>query len=445
MSDAPKALPRTLWIALGAALLLAIGQQQLLERRPPRLLQLQPQPFSSGPGALELRFSRPMRRSSLAVASRLTPPLAHRWQGSEDVLRLLLMPDQRLLQPLALDLAGADRRGQALPAQRWWWDPRPYRLVVAQVSGGEQVQLISHEGRPLPLSPVWHRIPTLEPLADGRGVVFLASDSSGHQELWLRRLKPRTLARRRQELGPPRPGELRRLVAGPLGYAHLSSNSLGDLLVQTAAPVPGGERTLMMDRRGRPRRLGLQVSGPIRLLPGGEGMVVPVPEGLELQSLDGDAQDAPILPGNRQVSAFCPATGRGLLVRHWPDYRRSLEQLQPGSAPRTVWIGSEGLMAAACDQTGDRLWMLLNRWRGTPENEIVRLDASGRILGRRDLGDWRPEAGTGLSHDPVGDRLLLSVRRDPREAARPALLDGRSLELRILPEPVSQAVWLPPG
>jgi hypothetical protein len=45
----------------------------------------------------------------------------------------------------------------------------------------------------------------------------------------------------------------------------------------------------------------------------------------------------------------------------------------------------------------------------------------------------------------VGDQLLLTVRRDPRLPAQPALLDGETLRLRVLPKPISQATWLPAG
>lgn len=102
-------------------------------------------------------------------------------------------------------------------------------------------------------------------------------------------------------------------------------------------------------------------------------------------------------------------------------------------------------MAASCNPSGDRLWMLLNRWQGQSHNAVVRLDRRGRLVTRRDLAPWQPEPGTAMSYDPVGDQLLLTVRRDPRLPAQPALLDGRTLRLRVLPKPISQAAWLPAG
>jgi len=117
--------------------------------------------------------------------------------------------------------------------------------------------------------------------------------------------------------------------------------------------------------------------------------------------------------------------------------------VQPGAAPITLWIGQEAVMAASCNQSGDRLWMLLNRWHGHSTYTLVRLDGSGRIATQRRLDPWIPEPGLPLSYDAAGDQLLLTVRRDPREPARAALLDGQSLQMRILPEPISQALWLP--
>jgi hypothetical protein len=89
--------------------------------------------------------------------------------------------------------------------------------------------------------------------------------------------------------------------------------------------------------------------------------------------------------------------------------------------------------------------MLLNRWQAAVANELVRLDRAGRIEARLDLGPWAPEPGMPLGYDPVGDQLLLTLRRDPREPARPALVDGRTMALRILAKPVRQALWLPGG
>lgn len=444
-------LPRALWAALGAGLALVLIQQQLLARRPPRLLAVVPQAHSSGPAALDLRFSRPMRRASLAARSRLEPPLAHRWLGGDTLLRLLLQPGQVVRGPLSLELAGSDRRGLPLPAQRWHWDPRPLLLVVAEVQGGEQLQLLRPDGQWQPLSATLPRIPTVEPLADGSGVVFLASEGQGLHRLWKLPLRPRSLLRAPAATAPPQPGPLLSLWPEPMSFAHASSNRRGDLLLQVGGLAQGVGRTLWIDAGGRRRDLRMEVSGPILLLPEGEGMVVPTPDGLELRPLgaaDGKAGAGArpqILPGSRVLASFCPASGQALLVRHWPDYRRSLERVQPGAAPITLWLGSEAVMAASCDQSGERAWMLLNRWNGSIANELVQLDRGGRIVARRDLGRWSPEPGTPLSYDPVGDQLLLTLRAEPPQPARAVLVNARTLELRILPHPVRQAFWLPAG
>lgn len=438
-------LPRRLWVALGSAVLLVLVQQQLLERRPPRLLSVEPQPHSSGLAALDLSFSRPMQRRSLADASQLSPPLAHRWLGAESRLRLLLLPQQELRAPLALEIAGRDRRGRPLPPQRWNWDPRPQLLVVAEVPGGEQLQLRSPGGRWQPISAVWQAIPSLEPLADGRGVLYVAADRAGRQRLWRLELRPRSLLPGGRRTGPPQPGATLPLWPTPIRFAHLSSNRRGDLLVQVAPEAAEGMISQWIEPGGKRRTLPLEVSGPIRLLPEGEGMVVPTPDGLELRSLQGGEARPQVLPGSRDLLAFCPASGQALLMRHWPDYRRSLERVQPGAPPRTLWIGQEAVLAAGCSQSGDQVWLLLNRWRGGARNSVVRLDPGGRIVARRDLAPWQPEPGTAMSYDPVSGQLLFTVRRDPRQPARPALLDGRSLRVTVLPQPIRQARWLPAG
>ncbi len=83
-------------LVLAAGLALALLQQQLLLRRLPRLLELEPSTASSGPASLDLRFSRPMRRSSLVRSSRLHPQLAWKWLGDGNPLRLLLLPGQTI-------------------------------------------------------------------------------------------------------------------------------------------------------------------------------------------------------------------------------------------------------------------------------------------------------------------------------------------------------------
>ena len=87
----PWAGPLPLTLALAA--LLALVQQQLLLRPPPRLERLSPVGASSGPAALQARFSRPMDPASLQADSRLAPPLAHRWLGDGEIAGLVRWSD----------------------------------------------------------------------------------------------------------------------------------------------------------------------------------------------------------------------------------------------------------------------------------------------------------------------------------------------------------------
>ncbi|MFO8238198.1 MAG: hypothetical protein R6U00_08120, partial [Prochlorococcaceae cyanobacterium] len=137
---------RPLLLALGLPALLVVAQQQLLVRQPPQLEALGNAPASSGPAALQARFSRPMQAASLKQTGRLNPPLAHSWLGSGSTLLLSLAEGQRIETPLELELGGRDERGLALPPSRWHWDPRPRVLAVVAAAGGEQLQLREHDG-----------------------------------------------------------------------------------------------------------------------------------------------------------------------------------------------------------------------------------------------------------------------------------------------------------
>ena len=106
-------------LALAGGVVLALLQQQVLLRRPPRLLELQSSTASSGPADLALRFSRPMDRASLASQSQLTPQLSHQWLGANNPLRLLLGSSQPIHGALELLLRGSDQRGVGLLPQRW--------------------------------------------------------------------------------------------------------------------------------------------------------------------------------------------------------------------------------------------------------------------------------------------------------------------------------------
>jgi hypothetical protein len=443
-------------LALALPSLLALGQQQLLLRQPPRLQELRTATASAGPAALQARFSRPMNTLSLAQRSALQPPLANRWLGRGDSLLLSLNEDQRIGAPLQLRISGEDSRGLALPPSDWHWEPRPRILAVVSVPGGEQVQLRAHDGRWLPLSPVWPEIPLLLPLGDGSGLATASRQPDGQLRLWRIPLQQRNLrplqASERGEGPDPVAGEPAALRRGPVLFAHYSSNRSGDLLVQSGQLEPGSSDSELLLSSGGRRPLRWPASGPMQLLPEGGAVVVPDTEGLHLETLPPQAPRRQTLPGSRDLSSFCPQAGRALLLRHWPDFRRSLELVEPGQPPRQLWLGSQALVASACDRNGERVWALLLEGQERPLLSLVTLSRSGQVLARRDLQGWELEPGTGLHWDPASGQLLAALRPQPAEAsetplqpAQPVLIDGKTLDLHPLQRPVRQVHWLPAG
>lgn len=443
---------RSLLLSLGLPALLALVQQQILQRQPPRLEQLRQAAASAGPAALQVRFSRPMNAAGVQTASRLDPPLRHRWLGQGSSLLLTLQEGQRLDGPLRLLLAGRDPRGLSLPPSRWRWDPRPMVVAVVQVDGGEQLQLRDHGGRWRPISPIWRAIPVMLPLGDGSAVAAASQQADGRLRLWmipLQQRNPRPDSDRRPllEVGKPTP-----LLTEPVFYAHFSSNRRGDLLVQSGRRESGVGSTVVHAADGRTHTLATTAGGPIRLAPEGGAMLVPEVEGLSLQTLPASLGGAEpprrqILPGSRDLSSFCPQAGRALLVRHWPDYRRSLELVEPGQAPRQLWLGGEALLASACSRGGQQVWALLLEGITRPRLSVARFDSSGRLLARRSLRQWEAEPGAGLHWDPSTGQLLTVLRPTASSAAsraapRAVLIDGDALSVRALGPSIIQAQWL---
>jgi len=442
--------PHRIAAALALPALLALGQQQLLLRRPPRLELLQDAPASSGPAALQARFSRPMATGSLNRDSQLTPPLAHRWRGQGNSLLLTLEPGQRVMAPLELRLAGRDSRGLPLQPSGWFWDPRPRIVAVVSRTGGEQVQVRDHDGDWQAISPIWPEIPMLQPLGDGSGVVAASRRGDGQLSLWRIPLRQQNLRPAGQAGGPPRADQPQPLLPGPVLFAHLSSNRNGDLLIQSGALEPGSGEAVLLPAGGGRQALPWTASGPMRLLPEGGAAVVPDPEGLHLRSLPPRPASSQTLPGSRDLSSFCPQAGRALLLRHWPDFRRSLELVEPGLPPRQLWLGPEALLASACDRSGERVWLMLAEGSGQPQLRLIALDRRGRILRQRLLQGWELEPGTGLHWDPASGRLLAALRPLTPGPGRPSgaravLINGETLSLLPLPPAVRQVLWLAPG
>jgi hypothetical protein len=447
---------RPLWVLAGL-LLLALLLQQALRRQPPRVLQLSQAPASSGPAALRLRFSRPIALASLA-ASRLDPPLAHRWLGDGDTFLLTLSPGQRLQAPLRLTLAGRDLTGLPLPRRRWLWDPRPRLLAVVPVGQGDQVQVRDHDGRWRPLLPqVWPQIVAAEALGDGTALAVVSREGEGLQRVWRVPLRQRNLAPEPKGLAPVRAGAPQALQREPLLFAHISGNRRGELLVQAGGM--GGEMlpTALWPPAGSPRTLALEATGTAMLLPEGGAVVVPRNEGLTLEDLPPRPPRRQILPGSRDLLAFCPRSGRALLRRHWPDYHRSMEWLEPGQPPLELWRGAEALLAATCQGGGERIWAALLSGERQPQLTLLSVDRSRRLLQRRRLAGWELEPGSQLVDDPTTGWLVAALRPLPPAGqegrrpppARPMLLptgegEGSADPVPLGP-PVRQVLWLPPG
>jgi hypothetical protein len=316
----------------GGALVLALVQQLLLVNRPPRLLELRQASASSGPAALSLRFSRPMRALSVAGSSRLQPALPFTIQGEGNPLLLLPEAGQRIDGAGgACGWRGVDRRGLALRERLWHWDPRPLLVAVVPVPGGEQLQLRQPDGRWSPLSPVWAEIPELVPLGDGSGVGLVSRNGSGAHQVWRLSLDRDPLGRNVQDLDEVRGRRLERFDRRALLFAHLSTNRFGDLLVQSGGTRPESDRVVIWRRDGSRQQLDLDLGGSgLPAAPGGSGdrartgrTVAALPATEATPAPDPARQPRPEQLLSRWPVAPCS-------LRHWPDFRRSLEIVEPG-------------------------------------------------------------------------------------------------------------------
>jgi hypothetical protein len=438
---------RLLGVALMALGLVALVQQQILLRRPPRLRSVAIQSIRSGAAALDVRFSRTMDRKSVAENSRLAPHQPHQWFGQQDQFRLLLDPGALIRSPQKLVLAGRDQRGLALAKRSLWWDPRSYLVAVMVEEQGEQLKLRRDDGSWLPLSSVEQRILQIEPLGNGKGVAFVTDNDPSKLEVLLRQLTPRAISDQVQGLADPLPGAIQSLASGSLLFAHLSSNQRGELLVQVGGIEVGSDRTWIRSANAKRRDLDLEVAGAIRLLPDGSGLVVPSYDGLDLLPMNPEQQgNAPqSLPGSRELKSFCSGSGRAVLLRNWPDYRRSIELVIPGQPPRQVWLGDAGVMATACDNRGEKIWIVLRDASPILRDELLLVDSSGSVLKRRFFPGWYLASGAVLDVDPATNRLLTVMTDGDGSKRRAALIDGSSLEYELLKPQVVLARWLPAG
>jgi hypothetical protein len=352
-----------------------------------------------------------------------------------------------LTAPLELSIAGADQRGLPLGEQQWWWDPRPWLIATRPVPGGEQVQLQTRSGEWMPISRVWPAIPSVVPLGNGRGIALVGRDQNGTEQVWWDQLKPRSTANRLAALGPPTLSRTEPLLKGEVLFAHLSSNLNGDLLVQSGGFQPGSDQTLLLQADGKRKALALKPSGPMQLLPAGGGVVMPTYDGLSLRPLQATEQKPQMLPGSRELGAFCGASGRAVLVRHWPDYRRSIELVVPGQAPKQLHLGDQAVLGVACDNRGKRIWAVLGRWEQQRGNhELVLISDAGEMTQRRALAPWTLKAGSPIQWNPVTNQLLMTLTRPSQSHARAGLIDSDSLKLiKVINTPISEAQWLHAG
>ena len=184
----------------------------------------------------------------------------------------------------------------------------------------------------------------------------------------------------------------------------------------------------------------------MQLLPAGGGLVVPGQDSLRLQPLVDNGKPGQLLPGRRELGAFCAASGRAVLIRHWPDYRRSIELVIPGQAPRQLWLGEEAVLGVACNGSGTRIWAVIGEWSGQRGlHRIVQIDAEGQELQRADLEPWVMKGGTPLQFNQVTRHLLLTVMKPNQREAHPALMNADNLAWEtILPIDVGEAQWLNP-
>ena len=127
---------KRLLIPLTLALALAVLQQQWLQRRPPRLLAIEPAAAGSGLAAVELQFSRPMDGASLQANLQLPADQPHELLGEGNRWRLQLGGTTPISQPLTLQIAGVDQRGNALEPSQWQWEPRPALLASRPAGEG---------------------------------------------------------------------------------------------------------------------------------------------------------------------------------------------------------------------------------------------------------------------------------------------------------------------
>ena len=174
---------------------------------------------------------------------------------------------------------------------------------------------------------------------------------------------------------------------------------------------------------------------------------MPTTDGLSLRALAATDQKPQMLPGSRELGAFCGASGRAVLIRHSPDFRRSIELVVPGKAPKQLHLGDQAVLGVACDNRGKRIWAVLGQWEQQRGNhELVLISDTGELTQRRALEPWTLKAGSPIQWNAVTKQLLMTLTRPNQSNARAGLFDGESLKIiEVINTPINEAQWLSSG
>jgi len=463
------------WRLLFAGLLLALVQQYGLQRRPGRLLAVRPAVDAAA--VLELRYSRPVDPASLAASIQLAPDVPLSTTADGVTVQLRLSQPYRASGPLEISLGGQDQQGRPLHRVRLRWDPRPLLLGLVSSPQGQRLELAWPDTRGAwqPITPWESSISNVLPLRDGRGVVYAAAVDPLSQKNWFVAVEPssvalRDLAAASQPAAPPRP------LPGPATlYSHFSSSNRGQLLLQGVSSgalekpadhppflqifQPNQAKGLRhLWRPDQPWRqtapLDHQPAGPATLLPSGDGLVLPDENGLVVVSLPPLPPQRHLLPGNRDLKTFCGAGQRAVVLEHQPDYVKTIELLRPGLAPEVMWEGEAAVLAVACNEIAERIWLLtvdgVLRDDGQPQQDIFLLEVQPGhgVVAALHLTDHSLSAASSLHYDPVTHRLLTVLGHTAENRSEALLINLTAPgqqgppQLTAIDKPMDMAYWL---
>ena len=424
------------WHLLFAGLILTLLQQYGLRHRPGRLLAVRP--VVDAPAVLELRYSRPVDLASLASSVQLVPDDVHlKTTADGATVQLRLSRPYRTNGPLTVSLGGQDQQGQPLRQVSLQWDPRPLLLGLVSSSQGQRLELVWPNGTWQPITPWKSIISNVLPLRDGRGVVYAAAADPLSQKNWFVAMEPSNVALRDPPIALPLTGPPQPLPGPTTLYSHFSSSNTGQLLLQGVSSAAleqpthhppflrlfqlrQAKRLPWLWRQDQPWTQGTlldhQPSGPVELLPSGDGIVFPDENGLVVVSLPPLPPQRQLLPGNRELKTFCGAGQRALVLEHQPDYIKTIELLRPGLAPEVVWEGEAAILAIACDETAERIWLLTVDGvlrDGQPKQDILLLEVQPGhgVVTALHLAGYSLSATPILHYDPVTHRLLTVLER----------------------------------